>query len=62
MRNYFLKLTIQRLFISFFLFPIFIFGQNEVLIFKTLEDYKDAKGVITNTQRRYLMEYKKSLN
>jgi len=48
MRNCFFKLAIQRLVIPIFLFPIFIFGQSEVLIFKTLEDYKVAKGVIAD--------------
>jgi len=44
MRNYFLRLVIL-----FFIFPISLLGQSEVLLFKTLEEYKIAKSVIADS-------------
>jgi hypothetical protein len=48
MKHYSLKLVIQKLIISIFIFPISLLGQSEVLLFKTLEDYKMEKGIIAD--------------
>ena len=48
MKNYFIKLLICKAIIPLFLLPILLFGQGEVLLFKSLEDYKNDRCTLTD--------------